>query len=273
MKIDTNTKLFAVIGNPVEHSKSPLIHNIALFENNINGKYLAFEVENIENTIIAMREFKIKGYSVIIPHKINIINYLDKIDPLAKKIGAVNTVHNKNGKLIGYNTDMNGAIDALKEKTEIKSKKIYIVGAGGAARAIICGLCEEGAKITLFVRNKEKSKNIAKEFNLNLEELKNIDSEFDILINTTPIGMHPKINESPVDKSIFKSGQIVMDIIFNPFETKMLKDAKKNGAEIILGVEMFLNQAYEQFRIWNNNIEPPKEKMRKAVIKELKKGD
>lgn len=270
MDFNTKTKLFAVIGNPVEHSKSPLIHNIALKEHKINGVYLAFKIENIENAIMSMKELNISGYSVTIPHKINIIKYLDEIDPLAKKIGAVNTVKNKNGKLIGHNTDMIGAINALKEKTKIKSKKVYVVGSGGAARAIVCGLKEEKANVTIFARDMNQAKELASDFNSNVNTLDNINSDFDILINTTPVGMYPKINESPVDKKLFKKNQVVMDIIFNPMETKLLKDAKKNGAKVISGIEMFLNQGYEQFRIWNNNSEPPKEKMRKALIKELK---
>ncbi len=271
MKIDTKTKLFAVIGSPVEHSKSPLIHNIALKENKINAIYTSFKVENVSDAINAMRKLNFSGYSVTIPHKVEIIKYLDEIDPFAKKIGAVNTVHNVNGKLIGYNTDCDGAIDALKEKTKLHSKKIYLLGAGGAARAIIAGLVRENALVTIFVRNLEEANIVAKEFNINVKNIESIDSEFDILINATPVGMYPNINATPVSDKIFKKGQVVMDIIFNPLKTKLLKEAQKKGCVIILGTEMFLNQGIEQFKIWNKNKKAPIKKMRSALIKELKK--
>lgn len=272
MKIDNNTKILGVIGSPIEHSKSPLIHNVGLKKKNLNYKYFAFKVENPKNAIIAMKELNIIGYSVTIPHKIEIMKYIDKIDPLAKKIGAINTVFNKNGKLIGYNTDIYGAINPIKKISKINKKRAYVLGAGGAATAIVAGLKKEGAIVTIFARRLSSAKKLAKKFNSNAKELNEIDTEFDILINATPVGMYPKINDSPIPsgKKIFKKGQIVMDTVYNPTKTKLLINAKKNGARIIFGTEMFLEQAFVQFKIFTGK-EAPKKIMRNTFLKEMKK--
>ena len=149
-KINSQTKLLGVIGNPINHSKSPLIHNAGLRKKNLNYIYLAFEVNDIKKTIEGMKQLQITGFSVTIPHKVSAIKFVDKIDKLAEKIGAINTICNKNGKLIGYNTDCFGAINALKEKTSLKDKIVYVIGNGGAARAIIAGLSNEKSKVTVF---------------------------------------------------------------------------------------------------------------------------
>lgn len=272
MKIDNDTKILGVIGNPVEHSKSPLIHNKGLENKKLNYKYFAFKIENVKNAIIAMKELNIIGYSVTIPHKIEIMKHLDKIDPLAKKIGAINTVLNKNGKLIGYNTDLYGAINPIKKITKLKEKKVYVLGAGGAATAIVAGLKNEKAIITIFARKINQAKKLAKKFHTSAKNLNEINNDFDILINATPIGMYPNTNQSPLpkEKKIFKKGQIVMDSIYNPLKTKLLIDAEKNGAKIIFGTEMFLEQAYAQFKIFTKK-NPPKKVMRKIFLGEMKK--
>ncbi len=271
--VDAKTKWFGVIGNPIEHSLSPLIHNSGFKKLNINSAYLAFKVEDVKNAIDAIKEFGISGYSVTIPHKVSIMEYLDEIDPLAKKVGAVNTVLVKNGKLIGYNTDVAGAINPLKKITFLKGKNVFVVGAGGAARAIVLGLVNEKAKVTIFNRDFSHAQKLAKEFSVSakeLNELNSLSNDCDIIINATPVGMFPNVKESPVDESFFKKGMIVFDIVYNPLETKLIKNAKKKGCKVIPGVEMFLNQAYTQFEMFTNK-KAPVELMRKVVLKELKK--
>lgn len=271
--VDAKTKWFGVIGNPIEHSLSPLIHNSGFKELNINAAYLAFKVEEVKNAIDAIKEFEISGYSVTIPHKVSIMKYLDKIDQLAKKVGAVNTVLVKKGKLIGYNTDVVGAINPIKKITSIKGKNVFIIGAGGAARAIVLGLVKEKANVTIFNRDFSHAQKLAKEFFVSakeLGELNSLSNDCAILINATPVGMFPNVNESPVDESFLKKGMIVFDILYNPLETKLIKSAKKKGCKVILGVEMFLNQAYAQFEMFTGK-KAPKELMRKLVLKELKK--
>jgi shikimate dehydrogenase len=198
------------------------------------------------------------------------MKYLDEIHPTAKKIGAVNTIVNKNGKLIGYNTDCEGAINPLKERTQINGKKVYLLGAGGAARAILCGLIQEGAKVTIYNRTFEHAQKLAEEFNCEAKELSEIDSNCDVIINTTPVGMWPNTNESPIEERFLKKGMIVFDTVYNPLETNLIKYAKRKDCKTILGVEMFLNQAYTQFELFFLE-KPPKELMRKVLLKELKK--
>ena len=268
MKIDSNTKLFAVIGNPVKHSKSPLIHNVALEDKQVNAVYMAFEIKNVENAIIAMKELGIVGYSVTIPHKIEVMKYLDEIDGLAKSMGAVNTVHNKEGKLIGYNTDCMGAINALKTKTELSGKKVYLVGAGGASRAITAGLTSQKANIVIFDLDDEKANALAKEFGAQTKKMSELDNNCDILINATPVGMFPKVDASVFPKELLKKEMVVFDVVYNPLETQLIKDAKEVGCETVAGIEMFLEQAYAQFEIWNG-INAPKEIMRKVLIQKL----
>lgn len=262
--------LFAVVGNPVEHSKSPLIFNTAFKNKKINAEYFALKSENINETINDMRKKNYSGYSITIPHKISAISCVDFVDPIAKKIGAINTIVNENQILKGHNTDCVGAINALKKETKISEKKVYIIGSGGAARAIIAGLIQEKAIVTIYARNREKSMALAEEFSCSYGVLQEIDKKYDILINTTPVGMYPNIDESPVPESILVKEKIVFDIVYNPIETELLKKAKKAGCKIIYGTEMFLEQAYEQFKLFTKK-EPPKKVMRNILLKELKK--
>ena len=263
-------RIAAVIGNPIAHSMSPLIHNAGIKKLELNYDYLAFKVENVKESIIKLKKENFVGYSVTIPHKIEVMKYLDEIDPNAKKIGAVNTIVNKNGKLIGYNTDCDGAINPLKEITKLNGKNIYLIGAGGAARAIVCGLTQERANVTIFNRTIEHAQKLAKEFNCKAKELTEFDSNCEIIINTTPVGMWPNINEMPIDATVLKKEMIVFDTVYNPLETKLIKSAKNKGCTTILGVEMFLNQAYAQFELFFH-ASPPKEHMREVLLNELKK--
>lgn len=272
MEINSQTKLFAVLGNPVKHSKSPLIHNLALQESRLNAVYVALEVKNIKTAIEAMRELGIIGYSITIPHKVEVMKYVDEVEAKAKKIGAINTIHNKDGKLFGYNTDCSGAMNAVKEKTTLAGKKVYLIGAGGAARAIATGLEEEKAIVTIFNRAIGNAIQLAKETSAEARELKKLDSNCDILINATSVGMHPNTDATPFPIELLKKEMLVFDVVYNPLETKLIKEAKLKGCETVQGIEMFLGQAFEQFRIWNG-FEAPKEKMRAALIDELKKEE
>jgi len=270
MEINTETKIIGVIGNPIKHSKSPLIHNAALEEKKLNYKYFAFEVEDIKKAIDGMKALGIVGFSVTIPHKVSAMELVDEVDVLAKKMGAINTIHNKDGKLFGYNTDCFGAINALKEKTSLAGKKVYLLGAGGAARAIVAGLTDEKANIKLFNKEVERAKKLAEEFKCEYGTMEQVDNACEILINATPIGMHPNINDSIFPKEMIKKDILVFDVVYNPLETKLIKDAKEKGCITVQGIEMFLEQAYAQFRIFTGE-EPPKEVMRKVLINELTK--
>lgn len=268
--LNTKTKIYGLIGNPVEHSMSPLIHNAAFKKQKVNAVYVLFKVTNLKDFIKGFKKI-INGFSVTIPHKITAMKYLDSIEKSAKKIRAINTILNKKGRLYGYNTDCIGAIRALETKTRIKNKKILLVGAGGAARAIATGLKNKGAKIIILNRTTDKAKKIAKELDYEykpLSALKEAIKGQDIIINTTSVGMYPKTDKTIIPKKLLKK-VIVMDIVYNPLKTKLIKDAEKNKCKTILGIEMFVEQAAEQFKLFTGK-KAPKQLMRKLVEKQLK---
>jgi len=271
-------KYFGIIGNPIEHSLSPIMHDAVFRKRKLQCKYLAFRVkeEELENAVKGLKALGFNGFNVTIPHKEKIIEYIDELSKEARLIKAVNTVK-VDKKLIGYNTD---GIGAIKSLGEVKDKKIIILGAGGHARAISFSLAlEKARKIIIANRTIEKAEKLAKEVeektgakthacNIDKKVLKEKIKESNILINCTSVGMYPDIFSTLVEKDMLKSDLIVMDIVYNPLETKLLKEAKKAGAKIINGVEMLVYQGGEALKIWG--ISPNIELMKKAVLKELK---
>jgi len=275
MKINAKTKLCIIIGDPVDHSLSPAMHNAGYEALGINDKFVYIaanvKVENVKDVIKAMRVMGFRGLTCTIPHKIEVIKYLDKIDPIAEKIGAVNTVVNDGGVLIGYNTDWLGVVIPLEKETDLTGKKAAIIGAGGAARAMAYGLIARKSKVTIFNRTFEKGRNLAHEIggDCNGCSMENIDEaigDFDIILNATSLGMGKSVGLSPILKSKIKSHQIVFDAVYSPFETQLLKDAKRQGATIIHGTEMLLHQGTEQFKLYTE-YEAPVEVMRKVLKK------
>ncbi len=272
MIIDQHTSLYGVVGYPVRHSLSPAIHNAAFAAKGINAVYLAFETMDIEGVMRATRSLGIKGMSVTIPHKSSVIPFLDKIDRLAEEIGAVNTVVNQDGCLVGYNTDATGALKALEQKIDLKGRDCLIVGAGGAARAIGHILKEHGVRLTITNRTPFKGESLAERLDCSFIPWEERDGcKPDIVIQTTPIGMTPKIDECPLPGNAIKRGMTVMDIVYNPARTRLLKMARAKGCTTISGVSMFVYQGVEQFRLWTG-IEPPVRFMEKTVKKALAKA-
>ena len=267
--IDQNTKLYGVLGNPVRHSLSPMMHNTAFQESGINAVYLAFESDEIKSAIQGMKALDIKGMSITIPYKSSVIPLLDEVDPLAKDIGAVNTVVNVDKKLTGYNTDAAGAIRALEDTTPVSGKNCLIVGAGGAARAIGYILKKNNVNLIITNRTEKRGHELSEALDsrfIKPDQLKDIDA--DILINTTPAGMSPDTDLCPVPEEALKQGMTVMDIIYNPARTKLLKTALDRGCKIINGLGMFIYQGAEQFKLWTGQ-EAPVELMRKVVEEAL----
>lgn len=269
--IDGTTTLHGIIGTPVKHSLSPAMHNAAFEKLNLNSVYLAFEVEpdQVKNAINGIRALEIRGVNVTMPHKSAVMDFLDELDPIAIEIGAVNTIVNSNGILIGYNTDASGAMEALEEKTKLSGKTALVLGAGGAAKAIAFALSAKGAKVTIANRDFDSGEQLAQSIEgtaIQLNQASGVDT--DIIINATPVGMHPNTEEMPVEEKVLKN-KIVFDSVYNPVETKLLKVAKKNGCETITGLEMLLNQATHAFELWTGK-KPPKETMRNALLKGLK---
>lgn len=267
--VDSNTVHFGLIGNPVTHSLSPLMHNQAFKDLGYNGIYLAFRVLDVAAAVKGIRALNFRGVSVTLPHKAAVMPYLDALDEAAAKIGAVNTIVNHNSKLVGYNTDCSGALAALKTKTTIQGKSIAIIGAGGAARAIGFGLVSEGACVTILNRSKPAGECLAADLNtqfLRLEEWQ--PNRFEVVINATSVGMHPKTDAIPVPEASLSKEILVMDIVYNPLKTRLLKAAEAQGCETINGVLMFVFQAAQQLELWTG-LKAPTDRMQRSVIKAL----
>ena len=271
MKINDKTQIIGSIS--IKKNKlGPIMHNSAYDYLGMNFVYLELETTDCKNAINGIKALNFKGSAISMPYKEKVIKYIDKIDPIAKKIGAVNTILNNNGTLEGYNSDWIGAINALKEITPLQNKRVVLLGAGGAAKAIAYGLTQNKAKVIIFNRNIEKAKKLAKEFNLvyggNLGNLREI-KDYDILINATSVGFYPEEGKSPVSKDSIKENKIVMDVVFYPLESKFTKDAKSKGCEVILGYKMLIHQALFQFKLWTGK-EAPFKVMEEALLKILK---
>jgi shikimate dehydrogenase len=269
MAIDQHTLLYGVVGWPIGHSLSPAMHNAAFAATGINAVYLAFAARDIGGVIAGARALGIRGLSVTIPHKEAVIPHLDEVDDLAEKIGAVNTVVNREGRLVGYNTDALGALRALEEKIPLAGKKCVIVGAGGAARAIGFALRERVAAISVANRSPERGRDLAASLGCAFIPLDELDRvAVDLLVQTTPVGMAPHRDACPVPESALRAGMTVMDIIYNPLQTKLLAMAKSRGCVTVNGLSMFVHQGAEQFRLWTN-LTPPVEAMTRAVLEAL----
>ncbi|KKP40501.1 MAG: shikimate 5-dehydrogenase, shikimate dehydrogenase [Candidatus Peregrinibacteria bacterium GW2011_GWF2_33_10] len=253
--------IYGIVAHPVGHSLSPVMHNGAFAYLKIDAKYLKFDVESkdLEKFIKQIKNEKISGLSVSIPHKENVIKFLDEISDDVRKIGACNTVLNKNGKLIGFNTDYLGFLEALNTKIkDLSHKKIMVFGAGGAARAICYGLKSQKADVFVTNIHFNKAKNLAKNFDIQAIKNEQIYNEnFDVIINATPMGMAPKFTDLSVcEKRLFKKNQVVMDIVYKPLITRFLRYAKQKNCEIVTGEKMLLNQAAAQFQIWTGQKAP-----------------
>ncbi len=268
MVIKGSTKVVGLIGEPVEHSFSPPMHNEAFKTLGLDYVYVPFNVSpnNLKSAIEGANSLNIQGLNVTIPHKINVINYLNELDPIAELIGAVNTIDFKNLK--GYNTDGIGCIRAIEEVTKIKDKNIVVAGAGGAARAIVFYLAKYGAEeVNILNRNLKKAENLANDLlasnlisNVNSSDILEISkfiSDADILIDTTPVGMHPNISDEPIVKAEDIHEELVVnDIVYNPNETVLLKEAMKANAKVVYGIKMLLYQGAESFKIWTGREAP-----------------
>jgi len=250
------TKICLIIGNPVVHSLSPLMHNAAYEAVGLEEQFVylasSVPVEQIQSVVESVKVLGIRGLTCTVPHKIAVMPFLDEIDPIAKKIGAVNSIVNENGVLKGFNTDWIGAITPFKMRTDLVGKKALVIGAGGAARAVVFGLLKEKAQVTIINRSVQKAQELAAEFGCSCVDA--VSDEFisrqDIIINTSSVGMHPHEGISPISTKGIHTGHIVMDIVYAPFETELLKQAKKIGAIIIHGTEMLLFQGNAQFELY-----------------------
>lgn len=280
MDIKGSTNIVGLIGHPVEHSFSPPMHNAAFGALGMDYAYVAFDVDplNLKSAIEGAKSLNIKGFNVTIPHKIEVMKHLDDIDDVAGLIGAVNTIDFKNMK--GYNTDGIGAVKAIEEVTSIKDKNVVVVGAGGASRAISFYIAKYGAEtLTILNRNVEKADSLAGDVldsdligdvkSDSISEIRSYIDDADILIDTTPVGMHPNVDAEPiVVAEDMHENLAVFDAVYNPNETVLIKEALKAGAKPVYGIKMLLYQGVESFKIWTGR-EPPVDVMEDALRKTL----
>jgi shikimate dehydrogenase len=282
--ITTRTRICSLFGDPVEHSVSPAMHNAAFKERKLDFIYLPFRIRETELGKAAdmARTLNMKGFNVTIPHKVKIIPYLDELDPLAKNIGAVNTVVNSDGILRGYNTDASGFLQALLAKgVKPKGKEVVVLGAGGASRAISFILAKEGAHLVILNRLVEFEwavalashishhfSNEVKAFEMNKVNLKTVLGKADILINATSVGMNPERGATPVAADLLKVELTVFDIVYNPLKTRLLKEAEAAGARTISGLDMLVWQGAMAFEMWSG-VTAPFELMKEEARKVL----
>lgn len=270
--ISAKTRLCAVIGDPVEHSLSPQIHNAAFRETGLDFSYVAFHVSkgDTESAVRGMRAFGIRGLSVTIPHKVDIVPYLDSVDEIARNVGSINTVVNDEGHLTGFSTDGPGALRALRAGGfDPKGGRVLLLGSGGAARAIAFSLATISPSPELTILGVEVDELSDLEADLRErtplsvvsipyaeQTLRDASANSGLIINATPVGMTPNVNDSPLAAELITADHTVFDIVYTPFETKLLRDAKVVGARAIPGIGMFVQQAAIQFELWTGQPAP-----------------
>lgn len=265
-QVDAATRVYGVVGDPVSHSLSPAIMNAALRRENVNGVYLALHAKTLKDLLACLRDIPIHGLSVTMPYKESIVPYLDNTDTHTAKIGACNTVvRAQDGRLYGFNTDLAGIVRPLEQRMAISGAKILVLGAGGAARAAVFGLKERGAEVYILNRSAASAKKLARQAKARVikrTDLKKLS--FDVIVNSTPVGMGGS-KESPLSEKEIQA-RYVLDMVYDPIETQLLKLAKERGAEAIPGLEMFVHQAARQFEIWTGKPAPWDEMARVLML-------
>lgn len=276
---DKSSKTFCIIGDPVEHSLSPLMHNAAFKYLNLNYSYIAFKVKvnELKESVESLHDINVAGFNVTIPHKVEITKYVDRLSDEASLAGAVNTVNNEDGIFVGHNTDIYGLMAPIEERfSRFEGAEILILGAGGSCRAALVGLSRKKGIKSVFIVNRDKQKlskviELGSTLGLNcipieysdLKKLSQISSHCKLIINTTSVGL--KNEKSLLSSESIGNGSIVFDIIYNPIMTDFLECAKSANAKVIFGYEMLLNQGYKSFEIWTG-LNAPREVMRKALL-------
>ena len=268
-QLTSKSRVFGVIGNPISHSMSPLLHNTGYVAAHKDAVYLPFLVEDVSDFVKALPELGVNGFSVTMPHKQTILRYLDECEPLAAEIGAVNTVTvRRNGKLSGSNTDYIGVRKALEGQMPLRGSRVVILGAGGASRAAAFAVAKAGAEVFVWARRERAARELARAAGGHVIRRVALRNEkFDVLLNATPVGMHPHGDSSPVEIGELNCS-LVMDLITRPLKTKLLNMAAKKGIRTVSGAEMFVAQGIAQWELWMGSRAPDRA-MRKAVLDKL----
>jgi len=267
-QITRRTRVYGVIGDPIGHSLSPLLQNTAFCARKFDAVFVPFLVRNLRDFLGAMKGFGVAGLAVTIPHKETILRFLDDCDPLAARIGAVNTVVVRGGgRLYGYNTDYVGVLRSLERRMRLAGSRVLLFGAGGAARAAAFALAQAGSNVCFCARRPERARALARAAGGQVVARADLAHEFfDAIVNCTPVGMHPR-GGSPLAGAELNC-RIVMDMVYRPRETELLRLARAKGIEVISGVEMFLAQGFAQYEIWTGE-RAPESAMRRAVVSAL----
>ena len=264
--IDASTKVYGVAGNPVRHSLSPLMHNIAFRRETVNGVFLPLQTTRLNDLLTLTREVPLHGLAITMPFKTEIIKHLAKTDVLSEKIGACNTVvRAQDGKLYGFNTDVAAVVRPLERRLPLRGAKILVLGAGGAGRAAVFGLVERGAEVFIWNRTAETAKKLARQAKaktIRREQI--VKSNFDVIINTTPVGMRGVKPASLLEPKELNT-RLVFDLVYNPIDTPLIRMAREKGLPVITGVEMFVHQGARQFEIWTGKPAPEEEMLRVVV--------
>jgi shikimate dehydrogenase len=267
LEVQGSTSLCLVIGDPIAHSLSPRMHNAAYHAAGVSYVMAAARVAeaDLPAAISGVRALNIKGLAVTMPHKVALVSLVDELEPTAKAIGAINTIVNQNGTLMGYNTDWLGILRPLEQRTSLHNKKVALLGAGGAAQAALYACTSHGAAVTIFNRTVSKAQALGAAWKvpvLPLDTTQRFD-QFDIIINTTAVGMGPLASELPIEAHQLSKHQIVFETIYHPFETKLIKAAQERGASCIHGLDMFLEQGAAPFEL-HTGVKAPR-----AVMKSI----
>jgi len=266
-KINGETQIIGFFGSTYKTSKMYAMYNAAFKALGLNYVYVPLVVKDLAKAVEGIRHLGIKAIGVTIPYKVDVVPYLDTLDNDAKSIGAVNAIINSNGTLLGANTDGKGAVKALQEVTDITGKKVVLLGAGGSARAIAFAIAEKVKDLVIINRTENAAAALAKPVNCRHKTLDSLEQEIHdahIVINATSVGMVPTAEESLIEKALLSSKLVIMDLVPNPKETKLLKDAKEKGCQIVYGDRMLLWQGVLKFTVYTG-IEPPLEVMEKAL--------
>jgi 3-dehydroquinate dehydratase/shikimate dehydrogenase len=269
-QIDVSTKVYGVVGNPVKHSLSPLMQNIAFRRETVNAVFLPLQTTKITDLLTLVREVPLHGLAVTMPFKGEIMKHLEKTDALSEKIGACNTVvRSQEGKLYGFNTDVAAIVYPLQRRLQLKGARALVLGAGGAARAAVFGLVDKGAEVFIWNRTPEAAKKLARQAKAKTLRREQIaKASFDVIVNATPIGMR-NVKPANILEPKELNTRLVFDLVYNPIDTPLIRMARDKGLPVITGVEMFVHQGARQFEIWTGK-PAPEEEMLRAVVRALR---
>jgi shikimate dehydrogenase len=269
MQVNGKTRVFGILGRPVAHTLSPAMYNAAFRHLGVNSVYVAFPVTDLAQAVAGLRGLGIVGVSVTIPFKEEIIPLIDELDPRAARIGAVNTVVNRDGRLMGYNTDWLGAVTALQTKVSLQGQHILILGAGGASRAITFGIIHQGGRVTLTDVDQARATALARDSGAEAIPLNAVaDCPAAILVNATPVGMAPDLNGIAIQPDLLPHFRVVLDIVYQPVTTRLLREAEAQGCTTIEGLQMLIHQATAQFQLLTG-LEAPADVMYRVAYRAL----